>query len=196
MAARVFRRLRTASSFCSDAKGTKKSPGADSPCQGEMSRRDRGGRDRGVWERPAADALVFHAPLSPGPPVYGGRGYSTGALMVAAGAGDLLKGVYLKGGQRPPPNHDPTKWSWFGEEEQGNGATDTRQGVRSEMDFATTTLPLFSMTWDRCFYLFTARLGGAAYIVGRGRAGGGGRALQKAHDRAGGQRPPLQNGNS
>ena len=27
MAARVFRRLRTASSFCSDAKGTKKSPG-------------------------------------------------------------------------------------------------------------------------------------------------------------------------
>ena len=102
----------------------------------------------------------------------------------------------LRGGRRPPPNHDPTKWSWFGEEEQGNGATDTRQGVRSEMDFATTTLPLPSITWDRCFYLFTARLGGAAYIVGRGRAGGGGRALQKAHDRAGGQRPPLQNGNS
>ena len=43
-----------------------------------------------------------------------------------------------RGGRRPPPNHDPTKWSWFGEEEQGNGATDTRQGVRSGMDFATT----------------------------------------------------------
>ena len=37
-----------------------------------------------------------------------------------------------------PPNHDPTKWSWFGEEEQGNAATNTRQGVQSGMDFATT----------------------------------------------------------
>ena len=44
----------------------------------------------------------------------------------------------MKGGQRPPPNHDPTKWSWFGEEEQGNGATDARQGVGSGVDFATT----------------------------------------------------------
>ena len=33
-----------ASFFLSDQKETKESPGADSPCQGEMSRRDRGGR--------------------------------------------------------------------------------------------------------------------------------------------------------
>ena len=36
-----------ASFFLSDQKETKESPGADSPCQGEMSRSDRGGRDRG-----------------------------------------------------------------------------------------------------------------------------------------------------
>ena len=60
-----------ASFVLSDQKETKESPGADSPCQGEMSRSDRGGRDRGFWERPAADALVFREPLSPGPPFYG-----------------------------------------------------------------------------------------------------------------------------
>ena len=73
-----------ASFFLSDQKETKESPGADSPCQGEMSRSDRGGRDRGFWERPAASASVFHEPLSPGPP--GLRGSQRGAWAVASGA--------------------------------------------------------------------------------------------------------------
>ena len=99
---------------------------------------------RGFWERPSANALVFHEPLSPGPPCFTGE--PKGCVGTCGRRGALLNGVYLKGGQRPPPNHDPTKWSWFGEEEQGNGATDTRQGVRSEMDFATTTsLPFYSV---------------------------------------------------
>ena len=73
-----------ASFFLSDQKETKESPGADSPCQGEMSRSDRGGRDRGFWERPSACALVFHEPLSPGSPFYGGS--QRGAWAVASGA--------------------------------------------------------------------------------------------------------------
>ena len=73
-----------ASFFLSDQKETKESPGADSPCQGEMSRSDRGGRDRGFWERPAASASVFHEPLSPGPPVL--RGSQRGTWAVASGA--------------------------------------------------------------------------------------------------------------
>ena len=49
------------------------SPSADGDllCPRRQSRQNAAG-GRGVWERPAADALVFQAPLSPGPPVYGG----------------------------------------------------------------------------------------------------------------------------
>ena len=65
--------------------------GADSPCQGEMSRSDRGGRDRGFWERPAANALVFHEPLSPGPPVL--RGEPEGCVGSCGRRGALMKGV-------------------------------------------------------------------------------------------------------
>ena len=48
----------------------------------ERNQRIAGGR--GFWERPAADALVFQEPRSPGPPVYGGR--RRGASALAAGA--------------------------------------------------------------------------------------------------------------
>ena len=37
------------------------------------------------------------------------------------------------------------------------------------MDFATTTLPLSSMTWNRCSYLFSAGLDGSTYTVGEER---------------------------
>ena len=45
------------------------SPSADGDllCPRRQSRQNAAG-GRGVWERPAADALVFQAPLSPGPP--------------------------------------------------------------------------------------------------------------------------------
>ena len=49
------------------------------------------------------------------------------ALVVVAGAGSLLNGVYAY------------------------------------------SLPLSSRAWNRCFYLFIARLGSAAYTVGGGR---------------------------
>ena len=64
--------------------------GADSPCQGEMSRSDRGGRDRGFWERPAARALAFQVPFPPDP-------FFTGAWKGHPGTcgrrGALMKGV-------------------------------------------------------------------------------------------------------
>ena len=89
-----------ASIFLSDQKDTKESPGADSPCQGEMSRSDRGGRDRGFWERPAAYALVFHEPLSPGPPIfYGGargvRGQSRPARKPHEGCLNIIAAALL-----------------------------------------------------------------------------------------------------
>ena len=89
-----------ASFFLSDQKETKESPGADSPCQGEMSRSDRGGRDRGFWERLSACALVFHEPLSPGPPFL--RECRRGTPAVAAGAetsGRVSKGYHCRSAQ-------------------------------------------------------------------------------------------------
>ena len=57
-----------------------------------MSRSDRGGRDRGFWERPAANALVFHEPLSLGPPVL--RGEPEGGVGSRVRRGNLGKGAY------------------------------------------------------------------------------------------------------
>ena len=54
-------------------KRDQKIAGADSPCQGEMSRSDRGGRDCGFLERPAANALALQKPLFPGPPILRGE---------------------------------------------------------------------------------------------------------------------------
>ena len=79
-----------ASFFLSDQKETKESPGADSPCQGEMSRSDRGGRDRGFWERPAARALAFQAPFPPDPFFTGAR---KGHPGTCGRRGALMKGV-------------------------------------------------------------------------------------------------------
>ena len=80
-----------ASFFLSDQKETKESPGADSPCQGEMSRSDRGGRDRGFRERLSANALVFHEPLSPGPPFFTGE--PKGCLGTCGRRGGLWIGI-------------------------------------------------------------------------------------------------------
>ena len=68
-----------AGSFLSVQKGTKETPGDDSPCQGEMSRSDRGGRDRS--RRDHGSTCVppeSRSPLSPGPPDTGTtqRGFS------------------------------------------------------------------------------------------------------------------------
>ena len=80
-----------ASFFLSDQKETKESPGADSPCQGEMSRSDRGGRDRGFWERPAANALVFQEP-HPRTPLF--TGDPEGSVGSRVRRGNLGKGAY------------------------------------------------------------------------------------------------------
>ena len=63
------------------------SPSADGDllCPHRQSRQNAAG-GRGFWERPAAYALVFQEPLSTGPPVNEGRGYTPEKLVVAAGA--------------------------------------------------------------------------------------------------------------
>ena len=58
-------------------------------CGGEFlsersERNERIAGGRGCWERPAAYALVFHEPLSPGPLFYGGS--QRGAWALASGA--------------------------------------------------------------------------------------------------------------
>ena len=58
-------------------------------CGGEFlsersERNERIAGGRGFWERPAAYALVFHEPLSPGPLFYGGS--QRGAWALASGA--------------------------------------------------------------------------------------------------------------
>ena len=143
----------SASFFLSDQKETKESLGA------------------------AHGHLRCPTPLAPRPPFLRGESAVAWAIAAGAGAllkvgliviaaallndleqmllpvcsaprlSSILPGRWSAGGQSPPPNHDPAQWSWFGEEEQGNGVTNTRQGVRSEMDFATTiSLPLSSIT--------------------------------------------------
>ena len=59
----IFRRLRTATYFARVGKVGKAPPGADSPCQGEMSRSDRGGRDHGSKESLRPTASGFRSPF-------------------------------------------------------------------------------------------------------------------------------------
>ena len=61
------------------------------PLSGGMSRSNRGGRDRGFRERLSANALVFHEPLSPGPPFFTGE--PKGCLGTCGRRGGLWIGI-------------------------------------------------------------------------------------------------------